>query len=231
MERSDAAPGFRETWEKIPYVTRHLGAVAIGLFVLVVVAPYTAVKFWYLPGTTYQFWRLFTSPFACQGGGLGGLLTVFFFCSNMSLLETQVFAGRRADLVAYVSFVAIPFLLLGQYLGMYAYLGGLVGAMTYTIAQEAPYEITTLIVLQIQRGWVPWVNAVIGFVVSGWSGIYEPILGIFIAHAYLFFSELLPNAGGPKVLKTPGFLIRFFVKQKQNEEANEHYGRGRRLGK
>lgn len=231
MQRA-AAPGFSETWEKIPYISRNLGGLVIMLYSMMLVAPYFAVKFWYLPGTTYQFWRLFTSPFAWQGRfGLPGLLTVFYFCFNVNLLETQVFAGRPADLVTYVSFVGIFFLLIGQYLNMYAYLGGLVSAMTYTVAQEAPYEVTTLIVIQIQRGWIPWANVLLGFVTGGVPGTYEPILGIVVAHAYLFLSELLPNAGGPKVIKTPGFLTRFFLKQKQEKGARMHFGRGQRLGK
>lgn len=225
--------GFEETWNAIPYVTRHVGALAIGLFFVFVLNPYWAVLGWRLPqAPIWQVWRFFLAPFSYVGQNVSGLAAVFMFCSTLQTLETSVFRSRSRT-VYYLLWLSAGFNLAGPRLGMYAYLNGIVYSMTYTLAQEAPDEKTVYIVIPMQRKYLPLVNIIVGFVNArgALSGAYEAILAIIVAHSYMFFTELLPGAGGPVFFVQPPRVLRALDQMEENERKRGSFGAGRRLGK
>ena len=224
--------GFRATWEKIPYMTRHLGAAAIALFFVYVVNPFFAAAwFWQLPGARWWYVLPYaTAPLSYSGKNFNGLITLFMFCSSLQRLELGPLT-RRSDVAGYFLFVAAFFNVVGPRLGMYAFLSGISSALSWTVAQEAPWQPTMLIVVQVSQCYVPWANVLIGFVVGGVRGTYEPLLGIVVAHAYMFFTELLPRAGGPKLLRRKPRFLQWFDGLEENERKAQAFGRGRKLGK
>lgn len=225
--------GFEETWNNIPFVTRHVGALAIMLLFVYVLNPYWAVHGWRLPqAPLWQVWRLVLAPFSYVGQNVSGLISLFMFCTTLQTLESSMFRSRSRT-AYYLLWLSVGFNLVGPRLGMYAYLNGIVSSMSYTLAQEAPDEQTVYIVFPIQRKYLPLANIVLGFVAAGGalSGAYETILGIVIAHSFMFFTDLLPQAGGMTFFAHPPKLLRKLDEMEENERKRGSFGAGRRLGK
>lgn len=220
---------FRELWQQLPPVTRSLMLVASIIAIVCTLNPYWSHRFWY----SYDFvkrghyWTILTAPLTFQGVGFSYLMTLVAFYMNLSAVETTKFR-RVSDLAFYFLFLTVGFLAIGPYFQLYAYLSGVTAALTYTMAQEDADGITQFLMFQTKRKYSPWFGVIGGFATGGLRGMLDPLLGILFAHAFLFFDEILPLAGGPR-LNTPRWLVR--TEKRIRDELEAKRRGGHRLGK
>lgn len=203
--------------------------VAVLIAITCTLNPYVSTKFWYTHDFIRRghFWVPLTAPLTFQGTGMSYLMSLVGFYTNISAAETRKFQ-RIADLVFYLLFVAVTFLAVGPSINSYAYLNGIGAALTYTMAQDDPEGIVQLLVFQTKRKYTPWFGIIIAFASAGMLGIGDQVLGIAAGHMYLFLTELLPLAGGPK-LSTPQWIVNMETKTRARLELRRRGGH--RLGR
>lgn len=202
-------------------------AVLIGI--ISTLNPFVSTKFWYTHDflARGRYWAPLTAPFAFQGHGIPYLLSLVNFYTNISAAETKKF-HRTADLVFYLLFVVVIFLAVGPSIGSYAYLNGVGAALSYTITQDDPEGMVQYFVFQTKRKYTPWIGIVVAFVAAGLLGIGDQVVGIAAGHMFLFLTELLPLAGGPK-LSTPQWIANAESKTRARIELRRRGGH--RLGR
>lgn len=229
---AEAAPGFREVWERVPWVTRYAGVAVIVLRFLAMYNPYVVVHLWNIPGKPWwQAHRLVTSALSTQSSGFSVVLAIFMFCSSLNDLEGNIYRDRARALY-YLTFVAGVFYLLGPRFGFYCYLEGLTSAMTWTLSQEEPFGVINMIVVPVQRKYAPLVQLFMSLLAgSGFHGLLEALIGYFAAHLFLYTTELLPDSGGPQWLRVVPkvFTIPDLLEQRQRKR--RVFGAGKKLGK
>jgi len=222
---------FRATWNKIPFVTRYVTLAAGVLLVLSIFSPAMSLQFWRTPNApAWQVWRLVTAPLCYYGTAVGGIINLYMLATSVYELETTVFM-TRARTAYYLVWVSLGFDLLGPRLSLYHYSAGLIGALAWTLAQENPHvQVTLLGFIPIPRRYFPLANVAMAVAsTQSVEAAYEALLGIVLAHSFMFFTEILPQAGGPQYLAATPRVLGALDAMEQNTRAREQFGTGHRL--
>lgn len=229
-------PGIRDLWEKFPWVTRHASLFAVILRIAAIYSPYIVIHTWNIPGKPWwQLYRVFTSALSTSRSGLGGVISLYMFSTWLNDLDGGIFRNR-ARILYYLTFVTVIFYLVGPRFGIYCYLDGLTAALTWTLGQEEPFGVITLVFLPVARRYVPLANLVIVLLSGGGvNGMIESLIGYLAAHLFMYITELVPAAGGPKWLKRIPYVFRIPDILEEVERKREQqwsiFGSGQKLGK
>ena len=111
----------RETWERIPPVTRAIFLFSFGLSLAVTLEVTTPLKLyfnWKLIYKNREYWRLFTSLFY-TGSLSPHTIFNFYLCFRYSYgLESTAFRNKPADFLIFITVGAVIFLTAANYYGL-----------------------------------------------------------------------------------------------------------------
>eukprot|EP00127_Corallochytrium_limacisporum_P005237 Clim_evm54s201 gene=Clim_evmTU54s201 len=163
----------------------------------------------------FEFWRLVT-PFAFAGRlGFPFLFTVYFLYTYSGMLEKGHFEGKPADYAWFLLVSMIICLILGSFLSMLILVTPLVLSILYVWSQlNREVIVTFMFGARFKAMYLPWVFVLFTMLMGG-NPIQE-LTGIVAGHAYLFFREIYPAQGGPRLLETPAFMHTAFPPDQPN---------------
>lgn len=179
----------------------------------------------------YRPWTLFTSIF-CQmyQQKLYAVMGVCFMWMDMRSMEESWAFANRGDLVFFLAFIQFLSVAIASRFGVYAFLPIVGGAMSYYRSQANPLgEVKLFGLIPIPSGWYPWSQVALNYITG--FGYLESLCGIIFGYAYLYSTEILPLAGGPR-LQTPKWF-RVFDKRtgpSASTPSTRFSGAGHRLG-
>ncbi|RUP44775.1 hypothetical protein BC936DRAFT_149023 [Jimgerdemannia flammicorona] len=204
--------GLRDWYNTVPPITRTLFMATLGLSVLGglrLVNPYFLVLVWPDAITKFQVWRLFTS-FFFHKLGFAFVMNLYFLYQYSQDLETQAFGNRTADYLFFVLFVMGLELIASYFLSLFLLGDALMLALVYVWSQHFRHKIVSFLFgFTFKAVYLPWVLVAYDILLG--SGIPTGlIVGIVTGHTYWFLDSVYPAAGGPRLLRTPQLLYRFF---------------------
>ncbi|CAG8455526.1 11470_t:CDS:2 [Ambispora leptoticha] len=208
-------------YKSLPSCTRFLfssfvGITAAGTFLtgphLLFFEPQLIFKFRYP-----QLWRAYTC-FFFQHFGLNFAFQLYFLYRYSKELETTKFAGRTAD---YVWFLATS-----SIYPLYYYNPALVMSIVYLWSQHNRDKIVSFLFgLTFKAVYFPFVLLAYEFLSRNGALPLSMIVGILAGHLYFFLDELYPASGGPRLIRTPQWLYRFFPLGVSSDGIRAAYGR------
>lgn len=226
------APGFNDLWNRLPWVTKHISVGVIVLHLICVLYPYFPLQVWNIPGAPkWQVYRFVTSAMCTSGNGIGAVLSIFMFCTNLNDLESNFMRSRSRPLY-YLAFITLVYHILGPRFHIYCYLDGIISALTWTLSQEEPFGMINVVVIPVQRRYAPLVQLGIAFLAgNGLRGLIDPLLGFFAAHMFMYLTEIVPDCGGPQWLRQTPYLFTYPDRLEAEQQKAREYGSGYKLGK
>jgi Derlin-2/3 len=124
-------------------------------------------------------------------------------------LEQQTFAGRTADflwMLLITGGVLLPVPTLFPSVSFSPFAGAsLAFALLYLWSRENPNANTSIMgMVSMKAFYLPWGMMALTMVMGG--SVVPDFLGVMAGHLYYFLAVLNPAAGGPRVVRTPGFI-------------------------
>eukprot|EP01118_Nematostelium_gracile_P016118 TRINITY_DN6603_c0_g1_i1.p1 TRINITY_DN6603_c0_g1~~TRINITY_DN6603_c0_g1_i1.p1 ORF type:complete len:263 (-),score=56.93 TRINITY_DN6603_c0_g1_i1:32-742(-) len=230
--------GIEQWWRELPIVTKWLFALSMGTTVgsAFGIVPGMALMInWDRIINHFEIWRLFTCLVFHGGLGLPFLIHMVFLIRYGAMVEKEIFLNSTADFLFFLGFNTILLWTVSFFMRYFVAMA-LIMTIIYMWARKNPnVNMTFMFGIRFPAFYFPWVLVVMNFLMGG-TPIGE-IVGIVVSHIYFFFDEIYPNTGGPKLLKTPQFLYRYFpnapvygqTQQPQNQGAHR-WGSGHTLG-
>ncbi|KAJ1938604.1 hypothetical protein EC988_007540 [Linderina pennispora] len=209
--QSSVANAFKEWYASLPPITRTVltGIVGTTFAAGLGVVPYHhLILYWPFVYQKFHIWRIVTT-FLADRISLNLVLNMIFFYRDSTDLETQIFAGRKADYTW--------FLLLSM-------------AMTLSVSWITnTMMLTESLLLSVVMLWSLYhreqiVSFLFGFrfpamylpyalIAADWIGrggrfSYAMVYGALAGRAYYYLATELPAQGGLDYIRTPQFLYR-----------------------
>lgn len=203
-----------EQWYKnLPPLTRIFLTTIFGVTVLVqleILNPALLYLNWPMVIEKLQVWRLLTSVSFFGTFSFQFLFQLYFFCSFSSKLETNEIFAQPGD---YLFFLLVQILLLDVISLVLAWPAGfpmlgpsLVFSIIYYWSRREPYQNLSFFSFTIKGYQFPF--ALIFFQLLMGGNIWVDLLGLASGHIYYFLKEVVPDAYGTTLIKTPSFLLR-----------------------
>lgn len=126
------------------------------------------------------------------------------------MLEEGSFRGRTADFVFMFIFGGAIMTIIAVFVNL-VFLGQAFTIMlVYIWSRRNPYvRMNFFGLLTFKAPFLPWV--LFGFSLMLGNSVMVDLIGIAVGHVYYFLEDVFPEqAGGFKILKTPGFLKTLF---------------------
>jgi len=194
----------------------------------------------------FELWRVVTNFVFIGPFSFNFLMSMFMLIRFGSSLENNPFrtsyAGGSADHLYSVLLIGTVLLLFGWYFEMVVLSLPLHFALIYLWSKKHPDEKINFWGFVFSGSSLPWVLLAFRLLTGG--SIFSDLCGLFAAHSYYFFVEVLPLKTGKTYIHTPEFVIALAqgrVNQRYSGSTSQatgrtqtggrhQWGRGQRLG-
>ncbi|KAF1813533.1 DER1-domain-containing protein [Eremomyces bilateralis CBS 781.70] len=159
-----------------------------------------------------ELWRVVTSCFLTRGG-LALLFEPYMLYQYASGLERESSRfPNPGDFFIFLIFLCTVIIGLAYtILGAEMFLPALILALAYTFAQDNPDRQVNVIFINMPAKFMPYAMLFLTYIVVGPYMMYVEITGLVAAHLYNFLTKIWPAfGGGTNIIKTPGFVSRWF---------------------
>ena len=200
----------QEFFNSIPPVTKYLGAIIIGVALIVsvkLVDPGTIVFDPDLAFGKFQIWRFFTGLFFMGKISFNLILSIFFDLMMLRNLELAKFPTRHSQLVFVIILMGIINLTLSGIFGSYSCAHSLMGALMYFFGKMMPEARVYVMMFPVPAQWAPFINIIMA--VAGGQHPIVSIIGILTGHIVFYLLYVLPVITDTPIFKTPRILVRY----------------------
>ncbi len=166
------------------------------------------------------------------------MLMMFLYNQSKSLESTE-YEGRTSDYIFFILFSATLLLPISYFRSTVMNGRALIMSIVYMWSRKFPTaQMSFYFGIQFEGRYLPWVLCVFEVLLGGVP--YDYLAGIFVAHVFYYFTEVVPRVSGrPAWLKTPGILYRILPAEynsrigvqyaQQRDRAQHAWGQGRPL--
>ena len=198
--------------EALPPVTRVWFVAAFGTTCLSyfgLVDPYRLLWSWPAVRHRFEVWR-FVTPYVFFGGfSFPFLINMYLLVQYSKGYELSPYdTGGGGDTSDYIWMLFLGALIMCgacEVMGVIAPAQGLTFMVLYVWSRRNPTQQVSLYGVPVQAVHLPWALCAFQLVIG--NPITLPLMGIAVGHLYYFAIEVLPDAYGVDVIKTPRALV------------------------
>lgn len=162
-----------------------------------------------------EVWRLVTNFLYFGNFNLDFIFHMFFLMRYCRMLEEGSFRGRVADFAWMLFLGATAMSIIGPFIAVYFLGSSLTFMLVYLWGRRNPQVgMNFLGLFTFNADFLPWVLLGLSLLLD--QNIVADLIGIAIGHVYYFLEDVYPKPesqgglGGPRLLKTPGFVVSLF---------------------
>ena len=198
--------------ESLPPVTRVWFVASFGTTCLIsfgLVDPYRLLWSWPAVRHRFEVWRLITPYFFFGGFSFPFLINLYLLQQYSKGYEISPYnTGGGGDTADYIWMMFLGALMLcgvSEFMGQVAPAQAMLYLVLYVWSRRNPTQQVSLYGFPVQAVMLPWALCAFNMVIG--NSLLLPLMGIGVGHLYYFAIEVLPDAYGVDVVKTPRALI------------------------
>lgn len=158
-------------------------------------------------GGGLQLGRFILAAFSTEVNCLSHFLMLIKMVAGAIWVEERRAWKKNSDGLYFFLFVFLIFYTIGPMVGIYTFVDATMSSIQWTITQGVPNEPG---LFGAEQKYQPYMGIMFNATIGNSHLIPGPLLGIFAAHLFMYLTEFLPLAGGPKLFQTPpNFLKRW----------------------
>lgn len=158
-------------------------------------------------GGSLQLGRFILAAFSTEANILSHFMKLIQVVDGAIGVEEKRVWKKNSDGLYFFLFVFLIFYTIGPMVGVYTFIDATISSIQWTLTQEGP-NVPGFI--GAERRCQPYMGIMLHATFGESHRISGPLLGIFAAHLFMYLTEFLPLAGGPKLFQTPpNFLKRW----------------------